>query len=121
MVDGQPDTNPGYKVDEGKRRMDLVPPEAILSLADVLTKGALKYPERNWEKGMDWGRVFAAAMRHMWAFWGGEDKDPDSGQLHVEHALCCLAFLVTYAKRDVGDDDRPQARLDELAALEIGG
>ncbi len=107
MVDTQAGAKPGYKVDEGKRRMDLVPPEAILSLADVLTKGAVKYPERNWEKGMDWGRVYGAAMRHMTAFWGGEDVDPESGQLHVEHALCCLAFLVTYSKREIGDDDRP--------------
>ena len=41
----------GVKHDSGKLRMDLVPPEAIKAMADVLTSGAAKYGDRNWEKG----------------------------------------------------------------------
>ena len=33
----------GYKADEGKVRMDLIPPEAMFALAHVLTFGAKKY------------------------------------------------------------------------------
>jgi len=63
--------------------------------------------ERNWERGMGWGRVFGAAMRHLWAWWAGEDKDPETGLSHLAHALCCVMFLATYERRGVGHDDRP--------------
>lgn len=98
----------GVKFDEDKIRYDLVPPEAIEGLARVLTFGAKKYADRNWEKGMKWGRVFGALMRHSWAWWRGEDKDPETGYSHLEHALCCVAFLLTYEARKVGEDDRPR-------------
>lgn len=88
--------------------MDLVPPEVLFALGEVLTFGAAKYSERNWEKGMAWGRPFAALMRHMWAWWMGEKFDPETGFSHLHHALCCLAFLVAYEKRGIGADDRPK-------------
>ena len=94
------------KHDEGKPRYDLVPPEALDALSRVLTFGAAKYSSRNWEKGMDWGRVFGAMMRHAWAWWRGEHKDPETGYSHLWHVLCCAAFLVTYEQRRIGKDDR---------------
>ena len=98
----------GVKFDGGKLRMELIPPEIMEAQAKVLSFGAQKYPERNWELGMDWSRVFGACMRHMWAWWGGEDKDPETGFSHLAHAACCIMFLVTYEERDVGEDDRPE-------------
>ena len=94
------------KHDDGKPRYDLVPPEALDALSRVLTFGAAKYSSRNWEKGMDWGRVFGAMMRHAWAWWRGEHKDPETGYSHLWHVLCCAAFLVTYEQRRIGKDDR---------------
>lgn len=96
----------GYKADENKIRMDLIPPEAVEALATVLTFGAKKYADRNWEKGMKWSRPFGALMRHMWAWWKGEEKDPETGYSHLWHAMCCIAFLVTYEQRGIGTDDR---------------
>jgi len=96
----------GIKFDSEKNRLDLIPPEAIEELGKILTHGAKKYSDRNWELGMDWGRVFGATQRHLWAFWKGEDYDKDSKELHLSHALCCLAFLVTYYKRKIGKDTR---------------
>lgn len=94
------------KDDQLKPRYDLLPPEALSALAWVLTDGAARYGDRNWELGMKWGRVFAAAMRHLWAWWGGQDKDPDSGRSHLHHALACVVFLVVYEARKKGEDDR---------------
>lgn len=96
----------GVKQDGGKLRYDLVPSEAVEALTDILTQGAEKYEDRNWEKGMRWGRPFSAAMRHLWAWWRGESIDPESGKSHLWHALCNIAFLVTYEKRGLGHDDR---------------
>jgi hypothetical protein len=97
----------GRKDDGEKPRYDLIPPEAVDGLARVLTFGAAKYAPRNWELGMSWGRVFAAAMRHLWAWWRGEAKDPETGMSHLWHAQCCLAFLIAYEARQTGTDDRP--------------
>ena len=98
----------GRKDDGGKPRYDLLPPELMDGVARVLTFGAGKYGERNWEKGMHWGRPFAALMRHMWAWWRGQARDPETGMSHLWHAACCLAFLITYEERCIGTDDRPK-------------
>ena len=102
----------GRKHDSGKLRLDLIPPEAIDALAEVLTPGAARYGARNWEKGLTWGRCFAAMMRHAWAWWRGEDKDPDSGLSHMAHVLCNAAFLVTFERRRLGQDDRHKTKED---------
>lgn len=106
----------GRKDDQDKDRVDLFPPEAIFAISRVLSYGARKYAPRNWEKGMSWGRVFGALMRHLWAWWGGKgpttknflfgDTDTETGFSHLWHAGCCLVFLIAYEERGVGDDDR---------------
>lgn len=108
--------NLGTKKDEGKPRMDLIPPELVFALATILALGAKKYTDRNWERGMDWGRVYAACMRHLWAWWGGRgqtsksflfgDLDDESKYSHLWHALACITFLVTYEERNIGIDSR---------------
>ena len=76
-------------------------------MVKVLSYGAGKYGDRNWENGLVFGRVFAATMRHLWAWWRGEEKDEESGISHLSHATCNLFFLATYQSRGTGSDDRP--------------
>ena len=97
----------GRKDDQGKLRMDLLPADVIEALATILTDGADRYGDRNWEQGMAWSRPYAALLRHIFAWWQGENQDPDSGRPHSWHALCCMAFLVAYEQRGIGTDDRP--------------
>lgn len=97
----------GRKDDGGKLPWHLLPPELMIGVAAVLQFGAVKYTERNWEKGMAWSRVFSALMRHLWAWWMGEKKDPETGYSHLWHAGCCIAFLIAYEQREIGVDDRP--------------
>lgn len=94
------------KDDAAKLRMDLIPPEALFALAAVLTHGADKYGERNWERGMDRGRIVAALLRHLTAWMAGEDADPDSGMRHSAHVLTNAAFLVAHEARGIGADTR---------------
>ncbi len=96
----------GSKFDAGKARIELIAPELIEGVADILTFGAAKYGDRNWEKGMSWSRVFGAAMRHMWAWWRGEQLDRETGKPHLWHAACCLMFLIAFEERKSGTDDR---------------
>jgi hypothetical protein len=88
----------GTKFDENKPAMDLLPPEVLESVASVLTYGAKKYEPHNWMKGILYSRVYAAAQRHMNAFWAGEASDEESGHHHLDHALCCLMFLRYYER-----------------------
>jgi hypothetical protein len=82
----------GRKDDQGKAPWHLLPPDALNEIALVLAFGAKKYGDRNWERGMAWSRPFSALMRHMWAWWRGEDFDHETGMSHLAHAGCCILF-----------------------------
>jgi hypothetical protein len=100
----------GVKDDKGKLRMDLIPVEAEEALAEILSYGASKYEDRNWEKGLKYGRVYGALRRHLAAWMRGVKIDEESGLPHLNHAYCCLTFLVTYEARHMNsfDDLTPQ-------------
>jgi len=103
----------GIKYDQDKIRFELIPPELLIGVGEVLTFGAKKYSDRNWEKGMDWSRVYGALLRHLTAWWGGQDLDPETNKSHLWHAGCCLTFLMTYEQRQVGKDDRPRKEIKD--------
>lgn len=84
---------------------------AMLSLGEVLAFGARKYAPRNWENGIQYSRVYAAATRHLMAFLSGEALDPETRLPHLAHALCCLMFLLTFEAREMKHlDDRPEPK-----------
>jgi len=99
----------GLKHDDDKLRMDLIPVDALIGLSQALAHGAKEYTPYNWAKGIKWSKIYAAVLRHLTAWYQGEDIDPDSGLLHIDHALCNLAFLSTYSKHKKYDgfDNRP--------------
>jgi 5'(3')-deoxyribonucleotidase len=103
----------GLRFNEGKTRYDLVPTFAQEEYAKVLTKGAEKYAERNWEKGMAWSKVLASLERHLNAIKRGEDHDPETGLLHSAHVMCNAAFLTEYYKIYPQGDDRPHQYLQK--------
>ena len=86
----------GAKNDQDKIRLDLIPPECLFSLGKVLTYGAKKYEPNNWRKGIDFSRVYAALLRHLFDWWGGKWRDDESGFGHLEQAFCELMFLLYY-------------------------
>lgn len=94
----------GTKYDAGKLRLDLIPPEVWRALGEVLTYGAGKYGDRNWEKGISEDRLYAALQRHLLAWREGKAKDEESGLSPLAHALCNLAMLVTFERRNAYAD-----------------
>jgi len=101
-------TSGAVKGDYGKLRFDLVPVYALEEITRVFSYGSVKYTDRNWESGLSWSRPFAACMRHMWAWWRGEDLDPESKISHLAHAACNIMFLLDYSKYKQSFDDRPK-------------
>lgn len=101
------DISSGLHKDEGKLRVDLVSPEAIKAIAEVMTFGCKKYAPRNWERGIHYSRIYASAIRHLLEWFSRNDVDPESNINHLKHALWNVAALVTYVERDMKEfDDR---------------
>lgn len=117
-----PDEEMVYDPETGARkarklaRYDLLPAGPLRQLAEHYGRNCRKYEDRNWEAGYAWSLNFGAMMRHAWAWWGGEEMDPDSatdddpGSHHLAavawHALALLEFLSTHPEKD----DRPATR-----------
>jgi len=60
----------------GKGRYDLLPLLALKSLAELYEKGAIKYEDNNWLKGIPVSRMMDSAKRHIDQFMLGlEDED----------------------------------------------
>jgi nucleoside 2-deoxyribosyltransferase len=96
----------GVKFDQGKDRYDLIPGYPLNELAKVYTYGTTKYDANNWRRGMLWGRVFGAMMRHAWTFWRGQSIDPESGLHHLAHTAWQCFTLMEYEKTKLELDDR---------------
>lgn len=86
------------------QRFDLLPPRPLAKVAELYGFGANKYDDHNWAKGYDWSLSFAAMQRHAWAFWNGEDDDPESGLPHMAsvafHALALIQFMEDHREFD---------------------
>lgn len=103
----------GLRYNKGKRRYDLLPPDSLAVLADVLTVGAEKYAERNWEAGMPYKDALGSLERHLQDWKAGEDNDKESGLSHLAHVMCNAMFLLTWQLRNLGEDDRVKVRMPD--------
>jgi ribosomal protein L32 len=84
------------KQDDGKPTPELLPFAALIEVSSVLMYGATKYRPHDWRKGLLWSRLLGAALRHLFAWGAGENKDPETGRSHLAHACCCVLFLLDY-------------------------
>ena len=115
-------TNPS----EPKPDMDLFPPEAMFEIAAVFTFGRTKHGAHDWRNSrIPWGTLMSKALRHCFAWLGGDDLDPESGHSHLAHACCDLMMLIGYIRnRDQAryktlDDRWKDGKIDDLRQLEI--
>lgn len=86
----------GYKADQGKSRIDLIPAEVIIELGNLYAMGAEKYADDNWKIGMGFNRVYAAMQRHANKWWAGEELDQADGQHHLDSVIWCAMALRYY-------------------------
>lgn len=96
------------KKDNDKPKMNLLPSNALLGIAKVMTYGAKKYNSYNYKLGygLDWDRIYSACQRHLTAWNAGEDLDKESGQPHLYHAGCCIMMLIDLVDSKIGKDTR---------------
>lgn len=109
----------GLRYNKGKLRYDLVPTDSMAEFVKVMTYGSIKYAERNWERGQKWSIPYASCMRHLNAWFAGEETDPESGLPHLAHALCNVFFLLSYQLRGMTTlDDREHLDKRDIRALQ---
>lgn len=73
---------------EGKGRYDLISPFAVRRLAGIYERGAKKYLDRNYERGLPLSQFLDSAMRHLFQLMEGrEDED---------HAAACLWNITSF-------------------------
>lgn len=83
-----------------KTPINLMPPQFIEGVAEVLKHGAKHYAPNQWMNGMSWETVAGGIERHISAFRRGEEFDTGekgSGLPHLWHAACGLMFLSWFA------------------------
>lgn len=83
---------------------DLIPSGPLHKLAEHYGIGAKKYSAHNWRAGYEWSKSYAAMMRHLNAFWGGEDIDEETGSPHLAaaafHCFAILEWMETHPEFD---------------------
>ena len=101
-------TNPKDAVGVRKVPASVLPRAVLAEIGLGLLEGARKYGRHNYRiAGIRYSVYFDAAMRHLDAWWEGEDVDPDSGLSHVTKALATLTVLRDAMLNDKCTDDRP--------------
>ncbi len=73
----------------GKGRMDLLPWEALIEVSKHCEEGALKYGERNCEKGIPIHSLIDSAFRHLAKYMMGMKDEP-----HLRAAAWNILFAL---------------------------
>lgn len=79
---------------EGKGRYDLLSPYAMRRLTRHFAAGAVKYGDRNWEKGQPLSRYLDSALRHLFNYLEGQlDED------HLAAAAWNVLAMIDHEER----------------------
>jgi hypothetical protein len=95
-----------HRANQDKLQWELLPVGPLEEITKVFQFGLKKYNRDNWRKGFPWTSVFGSTMRHLMAWASGEDRDEESGLLHLAHAAVNILFIIEYQLTNTGIDDR---------------
>lgn len=103
-------TNPKDRIGVTKPPIHLVPATGLIHEAMAFRDGAEKYGPYNWRDAKVSASIYVAAlMRHVMAWYNGEEDAQDSGVHHLAHAKACLGILLDAQECGALVDDRPTA------------
>lgn len=102
-------SNPKDAAAFGKRvSFACLPIRALVGAALALSEGAYKYGRHNYRvAGVRASIYFDATLRHLFAWFEGQDIDPASGVHHIDKAIAGLLVLRDAQLGDMCEDDRP--------------
>lgn len=101
-------SNPKDAVGSKKVGLSRVSMPVLFELDAAMFEGAMKYGRHNYRAiGVRYSVYFDATMRHLAAWWEGQDIDPDSGLHHVTKAIAGLMVVRDAMLQGKVEDDRP--------------
>jgi hypothetical protein len=102
------DTNPKDAIGTAKVPFSTLSAPVLAEVGLAMLEGALKYGRHNYRvSGVRASVYYDATLRHLNAFWEGQDIDADSGLPHVVKAIACLIVLRDSQIQGNWVDDRP--------------
>lgn len=114
------DTNPKDAVGTNKVPFSTIPAPVIAEVGLAMLEGARKYGRHNYRvAGVRASVYYDASLRHLTAWWEGEDTDAASGISHVTKAIAGLVVLRDTMINGKWTDDRPPAVRDWVDALNM--
>lgn len=77
-----------------QRHLNTCPNQSVKYLTSATS--LIRSGENNWRNlTTPHQRYFAASIRHLTAWYGGEENDDESGLSHLAHAMCCILFMMS--------------------------
>lgn len=105
--------NKAAKNDGNKPDLSLLPRIFLIEVARAFMVGEKKYTRYNYCKGHKASQLIAAALRHLTAWFEGEENDPEDGQHHLGAAGACIGILLRQMQLGTLIDDRFKGNKDE--------
>lgn len=106
-------TNPKEAFGSAKAPLSCVPMPVMYEVGLAMLEGALKYGRHNYRvSGVRISTYYDAVLRHITAWWEGQDIDPESGLPHIVKAIACLAVIRDAEMLGLVNDDRPPSHPD---------
>jgi hypothetical protein len=100
-------SNPKDVVGVRKAPMSTVSAAVMAEVGVAMLEGALKYGRHNYRAvGVRSSVYYDGTLRHLMAWWEGEDIDPDSGMSHITKAITSLVVLRDAMIQGKCEDDR---------------
>lgn len=123
--DARKTSNPKDAVGIRKAPLSVVPMNVIVEIGVGMLEGASKYGRHNYRAmGIRESVYFDGTMRHLIAYWEGEDIDPDTVELdkdgnpvpgtgvhHLTKALTSMTVWRDAQMQNMATDDRPPKSL----------
>lgn len=101
-------SNPKDVCSIAKAPMSTVSAPVLAEVGVAMLEGALKYGRHNYRAvGVRASVYYDATLRHLMAWWEGEDTDPGSGMSHITKAITSLVVLRDAMIQGMDEDDRP--------------
>jgi hypothetical protein len=69
------DTGAQRDTEDGKGRYDLIPAGPVHRLAQLYQRGAVKYEDNNWKKGIPTKRFMSSLLRHAFQYLAGDRSE----------------------------------------------
>jgi hypothetical protein len=113
------DSNPKDVAGSSRIDFSLMDPIALAEMTLAMEEGRTKYGAYNYTVvGVKSRTYVSAAVRHLFKWLLGEDRDPKTGVHHLGSTMACCMVLLSAMSRGKLVDDRPPSNKEASMQLD---